>query len=64
MAPIVNSVEISRRPEDVFAYVTDPTHLPEWQESVVSVRADSPFHRGLKGDGYPAHGPHGEGYDE
>jgi uncharacterized protein YndB with AHSA1/START domain len=42
MAPIVNSVEISRRPEDVFAYVTDPTHLPEWQESVVSVRADSP----------------------
>jgi uncharacterized protein YndB with AHSA1/START domain len=43
MAPIVNSVEISRRPEDVFAYVTDPTHLPEWQESVVSVRADGPF---------------------
>jgi uncharacterized protein YndB with AHSA1/START domain len=43
MAPIVNSVEISRRPEDVFAYVTDPTHLPEWQESVVSVSADGPF---------------------
>jgi uncharacterized protein YndB with AHSA1/START domain len=43
MAPIVNNVEISRRPEDVFAYVTDPTHLPEWQESVVSVRADGPF---------------------
>jgi uncharacterized protein YndB with AHSA1/START domain len=43
MAPITNSVEISRRPEEVFAYVTDPTHLPEWQESVVSVRADGPF---------------------
>lgn len=33
-------VEISRRPEDVFSYVTDPSHLPEWQESVVSVRRE------------------------
>jgi uncharacterized protein YndB with AHSA1/START domain len=48
MAPIVNSIEISRRPEDVFAYVTDPSHLPDWQESVVSVRADSPFTVGSK----------------
>jgi uncharacterized protein YndB with AHSA1/START domain len=40
MAPIVESIEISRRPEDVFAYVTDPSHLPEWQESVVSVRRE------------------------
>ena len=40
MAPIVASVEISRSPEDVFAYVTDPSHLPEWQESVVSVKTD------------------------
>jgi len=37
MAPIVESIEISRSPEDVFPYVTDPSHLPEWQESVVSV---------------------------
>ena len=36
MAPIVNSVEIARRPEDVFSYVTDPSRLGEWQESVVS----------------------------
>lgn len=43
MAPIVNSIEISRRPEDVFAYVTDPSHLPDWQESVVSVRTNGPF---------------------
>jgi uncharacterized protein YndB with AHSA1/START domain len=43
MAPIVNSIEISRRPDDVFAYVTDPSHLPDWQESVVSVRANGPF---------------------
>jgi uncharacterized protein YndB with AHSA1/START domain len=40
MAPIVASAEISRRPEDVFTYVTDPLHLPDWQESVVSVKAD------------------------
>ena len=40
MAAIVASVEISRSPEDVFAYVTDPSHFPEWQESVVSVRRD------------------------
>jgi hypothetical protein len=35
MAPIVASIEISRSPEDVFAYVTDPSHLPEWQGGVV-----------------------------
>ncbi len=38
MAPIVESIEISRRPDDVFSYVTDPARLPEWQESAVSVR--------------------------
>jgi uncharacterized membrane protein len=38
MAEIVDSVEISRRPEDVFAYVADPVHHPEWMASVVSVR--------------------------
>lgn len=35
MPPIVVSTEISRSPEDVFVYVTDPTKLSEWQESVV-----------------------------
>ena len=39
MASIVASTEISRSPDDVFAYVTDPNRLPEWQESVV--KADS-----------------------
>jgi uncharacterized protein YndB with AHSA1/START domain len=48
MAPIVNSIEISRRPEDVFAYVTDPSRLPEWQESVVSARAEGPVGVGCK----------------
>lgn len=40
MTAIVESIEISRSPEDVFSYVTDPSNLPEWQESVVSVRRD------------------------
>jgi uncharacterized protein YndB with AHSA1/START domain len=40
MAPIVVSVEIARPPEDVFAYVTNPSHLPEWQASAVKVQTD------------------------
>ena len=40
MAPIVSSIEIARPPEDVFSYATDPSRLPEWQESVVSTRIE------------------------
>ena len=40
MAPITNSVEIARSPEQVFAYVTDPSRLTEWQESAVSSRLE------------------------
>jgi uncharacterized protein YndB with AHSA1/START domain len=40
MAPVVTSIEIARRPEDVFSYVIDPSRLPEWQESVVRARAE------------------------
>lgn len=39
MARIVASTEIAQSPDEVFAYVTDPSRLPEWQESVV--RAES-----------------------
>lgn len=38
MSTIKDRVDISRRPEDVYSYVTDPSHLTEWQESAVSVR--------------------------
>ena len=49
MAPITSSIEIARRPDDVFAYVTDPTRLAEWQESVTrSVSSDIPVHVGTK----------------
>lgn len=50
MSAIKESVDISCRPEDVFSYVTDPSHLPEWQESAVSVRpvGDAPVAVGLR----------------
>lgn len=40
LAPIVSSIEIARPPADVFAYVTDPARLAEWQKSVVSTRVE------------------------
>lgn len=38
MAPLVSTIEIARPSEEVFAFVTDPLHFPEWQHDVVSVR--------------------------
>lgn len=40
MAPIVSSIEVARPPEEVFAYVPDPSRLAEWQESVVSSQVE------------------------
>jgi uncharacterized protein YndB with AHSA1/START domain len=40
MAEIVESIEISRRPEDVFSYATDFSRFPEWQGGVVSARRE------------------------
>jgi len=40
MAPIVSSIEIARPPEEVFAYVTDPSSLAEWQEGAVSAHVE------------------------
>jgi uncharacterized protein YndB with AHSA1/START domain len=50
VAPIVHSVEIDRKPEDVFAYVTDPSRFTEWQDAVVSARLldDGPVRQGSK----------------
>ena len=39
MASIVASTEISLAPEKVFAYVTNPDRLTEWQESVVKAES-------------------------
>jgi uncharacterized protein YndB with AHSA1/START domain len=45
MAPLVSTIEIARPPEEVFAYVTDPSRFAEWQHDVVTVRilGDSRF---------------------
>lgn len=40
MKQIVSSIDIARPPDEVFAYVTDPARLSEWQESVVSSRTE------------------------
>jgi uncharacterized membrane protein len=41
MAPIVDSIEIDRSPDDVFAYYTDLAKHGEWQEQIVSVQVDT-----------------------
>jgi uncharacterized protein YndB with AHSA1/START domain len=38
MPPIVSDIEIARPPDEVYAYVTDPSRFPEWQHDVVRVR--------------------------
>ena len=37
MAPITESIEINRRPEDVFAYLDDVKRHGEWQQQIVDV---------------------------
>jgi uncharacterized protein YndB with AHSA1/START domain len=45
MAPITTSTEIGRPVEDVFAYVTDPRTMPEWQQGAVRGHMDGPTTR-------------------
>ncbi len=40
------TLEIARRPQDVFAYLTDVSKLPEWQSSAESAEADGPVQQG------------------
>jgi uncharacterized protein YndB with AHSA1/START domain len=42
MAPIVTTAEISRPPDEVFAYATDPAQFSEWQKGVVDGHMDGP----------------------
>jgi uncharacterized protein YndB with AHSA1/START domain len=35
MAPIVETIEVRRPPEHVFAYATDPSRFAEWKRHVV-----------------------------
>lgn len=45
MAPISESIEIDRRPEEVFAYLDDVVRHGEWQEQIVAVepQGDQPM---------------------
>lgn len=38
---ITHSIEIDRRPEDVFAYLDEPERHGEWQEAIVSAKVES-----------------------
>ena len=40
-SPITVSTEIDRPAADVFAYATDPSRFPEWQQGVVVVRREA-----------------------
>jgi len=42
MAPITSSIEIARRPEEVFAYLDDLARHPEWQVSLISAQVETP----------------------
>jgi uncharacterized protein YndB with AHSA1/START domain len=45
MAPIITSSVVARPGEEVFAYVTDPSTMPEWQQGCVSGQMDAPTTR-------------------
>ena len=50
MAAIRETVEIARRPEDVFAYLDDLARHAEWQDQLesVRVRTEGPTHVGTR----------------
>lgn len=50
MTQIVESIEISGRPAEVFSFATDFSHFPEWQAGVKSARPeeDGPLGVGSK----------------
>jgi len=41
MAPIVETVEINRRPEDVFAYLDDLSRHKEWDDQIVETQVET-----------------------
>jgi hypothetical protein len=42
MARAEHSVVVERPPDEVFAYLSDPDKLPEWQASALEARQESP----------------------
>ena len=39
---LTHEIEIGRPPADVYAYVAEPEHLPEWQADVHAIEVESP----------------------
>jgi len=60
---IEDTIEIARPPEAVFAYLTDPEKLHEWQTSTVAVRreAGGPLAQGERFKEVPTFEPTGDG---
>ncbi|HZD23399.1 MAG TPA: SRPBCC family protein [Acidimicrobiia bacterium] len=50
MAAIVSTIEISRSPDEVFAYAVEPANLADWQDNVVSAQPadDAPLDVGSR----------------
>jgi uncharacterized protein YndB with AHSA1/START domain len=50
VSAIRRTIVVDRSPDDVHAYATDPSHLPEWQLSAVSAQPleDGPVHAGSR----------------
>jgi len=50
MSAIRESIDVDCPADDVYAYVIDPSHLPEWQLSAVSAERldEGPLHTGSK----------------
>lgn len=50
MSGFHEEIDVNRTPEDVWAYVIDPSHLPEWQASAISAEQldEGPFGLGSR----------------
>jgi threonine dehydrogenase-like Zn-dependent dehydrogenase len=46
MEKVEHTVVVERSPDDVFAYLTEPANLPEWQTSVLEAKSDGPLRAG------------------
>jgi uncharacterized protein YndB with AHSA1/START domain len=46
MVKVEHTVVVERSPDDVFAYLTEPANLPEWQVSVLEAKSDGPLAAG------------------
>ena len=49
MIKIEHSVVVDRPVEEVFAYATDVSKVPEWQTSALEARVDGPMQAGATG---------------